>query len=315
MNLNFKSLVELEKRFPDEQSCVDYFAFLRWGVTPKSPFDIYSKVYKCKNGRFKCSNTNKYFTVKTGTIFEDSNIKLRIWFKALYMLLNHSKGISSVQLAKDLGVTQKTAWFVLHRLRYALKHGFTAQLEGTLEADETYIGGREGNRHISKRGGNKGQGAIGRAAYEDKKPVVGIIQRGGEVRAMYMPRASKEHIEPFIWKHAKEGSKIYTDEYHAYNQLNLRYGHETIKHIDKKYVIGDCHTNSIEGFWGQLKRGIFGIYHQISAKHIQNYLDEFAFRHNNRKNCASERFSLFLKNAEGKLHWQQLIQTEDKTKR
>jgi transposase-like protein len=315
MSLNFNSLVDLEKYFQDEQACIDFFAQARWGSTPKSPFDTFSKVYRCKGGRFKCSKTNKYFTVKTGTIFEDSNIKMRLWFKALYLLLNHSKGISSVQLSKDLGVTQKTAWFILHRLRYALKKGFGEPLDGTLEADETYLGGKEGNRHASKRGFKPGQGSLGRAAKEDKKPIVGIIERGGRVRATYMPRPIRENIEPFIYENAKKGATIYTDEYYAYNELNFRYGHDTIKHSEKKYVRGTVHTNTIENYWSCLKRGVYGIYHQISAKHIQNYLDEFAFRHNNRKACASERIALFLNNANGKLHWQQLIQNAEKGKR
>jgi transposase-like protein len=190
MDANFKSILDLVKAFPDEQTCIDHLTALRWDDNVVSPFDETSIVYKCAGNKYKCKNTGKYFNVKTGTIFEDTKIPLRKWFMALYVFSSHKKGISSHQLAKDIDVTQKTAWFVLHRLRYAFDHPeFQKSLSGHIEADETYMGGDEKNKHASK----KIKGSQGRSL-KTKTPVFDTMERGGNIIAHEVVNVKKKSL-------------------------------------------------------------------------------------------------------------------------
>ena len=194
MSLSFKSLLDLVKAFPDEDACFTHLEKLRWNGNVVSSFAPEGKVYVCKGHKFKCKNTNRYFTVKTGTIFEDTKIPLVKWFMALYIFSSHKKGISSHQLARDIDVTQKTGWFLLHRLRYAFAHpNFQAMLEGVVEVDETCVGGKESNKHADK----KTPGTQGRST-KTKKPVVAVLQRDGNVIAQAMSDVSADSIIPLV---------------------------------------------------------------------------------------------------------------------
>lgn len=182
MMFEFKSLFDLQSAFPDEQSCIDHLENMIWGDVIISPFDATSKVYKCKGNKYRCKNTGKYFNVKTGTLFDNTKIELRKWFMAIWLVTSHKKGISSVQLSKDIGVTQKTAWFMLERIRKCFSSENNNSLDDVVEVDETYIGGKNKNRHNSKKVKN----AQGRSL-KDKSAVVGMVQRQGKVNAHHVP--------------------------------------------------------------------------------------------------------------------------------
>lgn len=298
---DFKSIHDLIKAFPAEQDCINHLETLRWNGVPVSPFDETSKVYKCAGNKYKCKNTGKYFNVKVGTIFEDTKIPLIKWFMALYIFSSHKKGISSHQLAKDIDVTQKSAWFMLHRLRYAFEHpNFKEIVDSTVEIDETYVGGDKKNKHKSKR--NKGEGT----GYVDKTPVLGILERNGNVNCTVLEKADGLSIKPVIFDQIKLGSTLITDGFGAYTGLNRYYNHHVINHAQGEYVRGRVHTNTIEGFWSHLKRGIKGIYHWVSVDHLQSYVDEFSYRYNTRKLNTNERFNLVLTNVAGRLTYKEL---------
>jgi transposase-like protein len=303
MKTQFKSIFELLERFPDEQSCIEHLEALRWNGIVVSPFDKDSQVYKCKSNRYKCKNTGKYFNVKTGTVFEDTKIPLRKWFMALYVFSSHKKGISSHQLSRDIDVTQKTAWFLLHRLRYAFDHpNFKAMLAGEVEADETYIGGESKNKHKNK----KIEGTQGRST-KDKTPVFGLMERKGNIIAQKVSNTKKKTLQPIIFENVKEDSTLSTDEWKAYIGLDKKYDHLIVNHSAKEYVNGMAHTNDLECFWSHLKRGVDGIYHWISTEHLQSYVDEFSLRFNTRKISTNQRFDLILGNVIGRLTYKQLI--------
>lgn len=301
--MDFKSIVELLDYFKEESTCAAYYEQLRWNGNPVCPHCSSDKPYKTNRG-YKCSNNkcNKKFTVKVGTIFENSKIKFRIWFGAIYLATAHKKGISSVQLAIDLGITQKTAWFVLHRIREMLKVSAPAMLGdngNTVEVDETYIGGLEANKHKNKK---RKEGEP-----DKKKIVLGIIERDGRVILKYIPNATEQNMVPFIEKHVPEGSRVISDEFVSYNKLGGRFVHNTINHSLKIYVSGDIHTNTIENFWSVLKRGLYGIYHSVSEKHLDRYLHEFSSRFNERKITEQARFEKFLAQSEKRLKYKSLI--------
>lgn len=303
MSLPFKSLLDLVKAFPDEDACFTHLEKLRWNGNVVSPFATDGKVYICKGHKFKCKRTNRYFTVKTGTIFEDTKIPLQKWFMALYIFSSHKKGISSHQLARDIDVTQKTGWFLLHRLRYAFAHpNFQAMLEGVVEVDETYVGGKENNKHVDK----KTEGNQGRST-KTKKPVVAVLQRDGNVIAQAMSDVSADSIIPFIQENVEAGSVVVSDEYQVYRKLAQVYTHEYVRHSAKEFVNGRAHTNGLEGFWSHFKRMIDGIYHNISMAHLQSYVNEFSLRWNTRRSATADRFDLILGNIAGRLTYKTLI--------
>lgn len=303
MFTEFSSIIDLLKKFPDEESCISHLEAIRWDGNIVSPFDSTSKVYKCKHGKYKCKNSGKYFNVRTGTIFEDTKIPLQKWFMALYIFSSHKKGISSHQLAKDLEITQKSAWFVLHRLRLAFDHpAFKAQFTNPVEIDETYIGGKESNKHASKRiKGDKGR------SLKSKAPLLGIAERDGLVYVKKIATTKMKDVYPIINSKVAKDNVVITDEWPAYMRLGIDFEHYIINHQRGEYVIGNIHTNTIEGFWSQLKRGINGIYHWVSVKHLQSYADEFALRYNSRQFSESFRFNLILANMVGRLKYAELI--------
>lgn len=310
--MNFKSLPELLDYFKKEETCIKYYEKLRWNGNPVCPHCNSEKPYATTRG-YKCSNSECYkkFTVKVGTIFENSKIPFRIWFAAIYLCTSSKKGISSVLLAEQLGITQKTAWFVLHRIREMLKNQAPQMLGGNgkmVEADETFIGGKEENRHTKKRKSEDNpELANDGTPYNKKKIVVGMVERGGKVIVKLIPNTKAENMVPFIQENVEQGTHVCTDEATAYSKLNRLYSHSTVTHSLRVYTVGNTHTNTIENFWSVLKRGLNGIYHQVSEKHLEAYLNEFTSRYNSREISSFERFENFLTDAEGGLLYKNLI--------
>ena len=300
----FKSNRELINAFSTEQECIEFLEHFRWNGVPVSPYDANSKVYKCKGNRYKCKNTGRDFNVKTGTLFENSKIGLPRWFEAIRYITSFKKGISSCQLAKEINVTQKTAWFMFHRIRkcFCIE---TEQLgyENPVEMDETYIGGKHKNRHKNPQE----KGFQGRST-KHKTPVWGAVERKGKVIARVVPNTQKYTLMPHIEENIKEDCYVMTDEWGAYKWLYQNYIHYVIKHKEKQWVDGKVHTNTIEGFWSFMKRGLLGTYHlTIKKKHLQKYVDEFVFRYNTRKQKEHDRFILFFANMQNRLRYKELI--------
>jgi len=301
----FGSILDLVKHFDTEQKCIEHLTNLRWGGNVVSPSNKESKVYVCKGNKYKCKETGKYFNVRTGTFFDDTKIPLQKWFIALWLMSSHKKGISSHQLAKDIGVTQKTAWYMLHRLRNAFGNNSPKGLgyNNAVEADETYVGGKETNKHKHKKNENWMDGKI---------TVLGAVERGGNVVAEKTKVADSDTVPRFIYRNVIAGAKLMTDNAKFYFPMQLRYEHKVVKHDEKEYVRGIAHTNTIEGFWSLFKRGVVGIYHHVSEKHINNYLIEFSFRYNTRTFAEMIRFNYILTNLSNtKLKYSTLIEKKN----
>jgi len=298
--LSFKSLFGLFQAFPTEESCIKYLEKHRWknGI-PVSPYDPTSTVYNRGDGMYRCKNTGKNFNVRVGTLFESSKVPLRKWFIAIYLITSHKKGISSIQLSKDLEVTQKTAWFMNHRIRECFNS--KEKLSGEIELDETFVGGKNKNRHWDKKVKNS-QGR----SFKDKVPVMGMLQRNGKVVCKVVKDTSYKSLTLPILQTVKRGSTLFSDEWCGYNLVDKLYEHYIIDHSRKQYVNGNVYTNTIEGFWGIMKRGLIGIYNHTDRKHLQRYANEFSFRYNTRKSSEVERFNLLLCNSNHRIKYQKL---------
>jgi len=297
-NKEVKSVLDLIQAFPTEQSCIEHLEKIRWNGNVVSPFDATSKVYKTKVG-YQCKNTGKNFNVKTNTIFDNTKLPLVKWFLAIWIATSHKKGISSLQLGRDLDITQKSAWFMLQRIRQCFGIENDNILDNEVEVDETLVGGKEGNKHNNKKSANPMVG--------NKATVLGMVERNGKVNAVKIDDRTTKVLTAEIVATIAKTASIYTDEWVGYNKLKRVYDHSVVKHNAHQYVNGRVHTNTIEGFWSLLKRGIFGIYHFTSKKHLQLYVDEFVFRYNSRNITSENRFDLMLGNMENRLTYKMLI--------
>lgn len=312
----FKTLPELFAAFPDEQTAIDHLAAIRWadgifcphcGCADQGKVKRMNKTDKetgevVQTNQYKCYACRDKFTVRVGTIFQDTKLPLRTWYAAIWMITNHPKGIASTTLATDLGITQKTAWFVLHRLRHAARTpSFNAPLGGNapVEVDEKMVGGREGNKHRAKR--------LGKDAYQAKTVVMGIVERGGELRAGVVANQKGDTLETIVNYHVADGATVYTDNLRSYQHLRMGYDHQTVRHSAGEYVRGDVHTNSIESVWALLQRQIMGIHHWVSPKHLDQYVAEMTFRFNRRELPKGDRVNGLLAQIEGPLPYKALI--------
>jgi transposase-like protein len=283
----FDSLISLISYFKNEKVCREYLIERRWGKQIACPHCGGMHCYVRGNGRIHCNDCGSDFSVKVGTIFENTKLPLMKWFMAMYLISCHKKGISSLQLSRDINVTQKTAWFMLQKIR-TLYAQDKSELFGDVECDETYIGGKETNKHESKKVG----GTQGRST-KTKSGVFGMVERNsGNIAAMRIPDSKANTLTSIINLYVKKGSRIFTDEYIGYHSLkdSESYEHLTVNHKDKEFVRDDSHTNTIEGFWCQLKRMVMGVYHFMSAKYLQRYIDEAVFRYNTCRDSEGERF-------------------------
>ncbi|MFB9842684.1 IS1595 family transposase [Mucilaginibacter ginsenosidivorans] len=288
--LPFRTINDIAIHFQDKATCIEYITQLRWNGKPKCAFCEHEHVYELKgaNKRYKCAKCRKHFSAIKGTIFENSTVPLAKWFMAIFIMSTHRKGISSVQVSRNIGVTQKTAWFMMQRVRNAFKmqsFNTVTKLGGdkVVEADECYLGGKPQNMHKSKR-------LLAQKDGYKKIVIAGAVERSGKVKVEAVEKTSVYTLIPFLIKNVHQGSKLMTDEHLAYVNAGRVYEHQSIKHIVREYVRGEVHTNTIENFWSLLKRGIYGTYHFVSTKHVQNYLEEFAFRFNSREITEAQRF-------------------------
>jgi transposase-like protein len=300
-----KTLQQAIRYFSDEQVCIDTIAELRWPNGPVCPKCNHAEhYYLATQKRWKCRKCAKQFSVKLGTIFEDSPIPLDKWLVALWMLVNCKNGISSYEVGRDLGITQKSAWFVLHRLRLALQNGSVVKLGGDgteVEVDETFIGGKARNMHK----GSPQRRRLNQTGVAGKTAIVGLLERGGELRATVVPTRRKRDLQGHIQDHVETGAALYTDALMSYIGLEQKgYVHKVIDHAER-YVDGKVHTNGMENFWSLLKRGLKGTYVSVEPFHLFRYLDEQTWRYNNRATEErpmkdADRFNLALSTIAGK---------------
>ncbi len=290
--------------FSDATRAFEYAVELRWPdgkvFCPRCGHDNHSFISTRRH--WFCKGCKKQFTVKVGTIFEDSALGLDKWMTAVWMIVNAKNGISSWEIHRALGVTQKTAWFMLHRVRRAMSHNSIVKLGGDggeVEADETFIGGKARNMHLAAR-----KRRITGTGTKDKTAVMGILERGGEVRLAVVPSRRKHVLQEEVKKHVSAGAALYTDALLSYDGLATDYAHKVIDHA-VAYVNGRVHTNGLENFWSLLKRGLGGTYVNVEPFHLFRYLDEQSFRYNHRGNRSNpindgQRFNMVMSNIAGK---------------
>ncbi len=303
MITEFASLYELFEAIPDEKAAIAYFTAICWKNGEFCPYCGHDKVYHFGDSKtHKCAQCRRRFSIKVGTIFEDTKIGIRKWLAAIWLITSHRKGIASTQLARDIHVTQKTAWFMLHRLRHAARtRSFNRQMGGTVEGDTTFIGGKEKNKHAHK----KTPGSQGGA---NKDVVFGLMERGGELRAFHVPNTRGATIQGVVRQNVAKGSTLMTDEDNAFAGLRADYFHHTVNHRQGEYVRHfTIHSNTVEGVWSLLKRQIYGIHHWVSGKHLHRYVDESTWRYNRRGVKDGSRIADFLGRIDGRLKYKILI--------
>jgi transposase-like protein len=299
MSYEPKSLQEATVYFSNPDNCVAHLVAQRWpdGVVKCPNCGNENVSYRAHRRTWTCSShhAKREFSIKVGTMMEDSPIGLDKWLMATWMLTNCKNGISSYEIAKDVRVSQKAAWFMLHRIRLAMQdEWFGSKFGGEVEADETFIGGKSRNMHVSKR-----QRRITGTGGKDKTAVMGLLERGGKVKTIVVQNRKRASLQVEVRKHVEAGAALYTDALPSYSGLAQEYAHGVIDHA-VAYVDGRVHTNGLENFWSLLKRGISGTYVSVEPFHLFRYLDEQSFRFNNRKTNDSSRFNRALSQIVGK---------------
>ena len=296
------SLIEITRMFPDDKTAERWFADTRWPDGPRCPYCDSEKVQSGathKTMPYRCRSCRKRFSVKTGTVMQASNLGYQTWAIAIYLIMTNLKGVSSMKLHRDLGISQKSAWHLAHRLREAWRQYESAAFMGPVEVDECYMGGLERNKHNSKKSGIRG-GIVGKTA------VIGMKDRNtNKVTAAAIARADQSTLQGFVMDHIASGAEIYTDDHRGYHGLP---NHQSVKHSVGEYVDGMAHTNGIESFWAMLKRGYNGTYHKMSAEHLDRYVNEFSGRHNLRMKDTADQMTAVAQGMNGKqLRYQDLI--------
>lgn len=306
--MEFKNLKQLMSYLEDKTRCREYYALLRWDGKPVCAHCGEPEPYLLKSGKYRCraKTCAKDFSVTKGTIFENSKIPLATWMGAIFLLSGHKKGISSLQLARDLGVTQKTGWFILHRVRHIMGDPDPEPLTHIVEVDETYCGGKFQNMNRGKRKEWQDRGI------DNKTPVMGLLERDGKARLTVI---GSNTFKDVIKENVNEDATIMTDSHLAYQGLALEYaGHGVVNHSEMQFRVGEAYTNTVEGFFSCLKRSIYGIYHSVSPKHLQRYCEETSYRYNTRKSTDKDRFVATMRKAEGhRLTYKNLINKPDKS--
>jgi len=306
----FKTLADLMITFSDNQVALDHFRAIRWRDGEFCPYCGHDKVYTPKKGnRFGCPQCKNKFSILVGTIFENSKLPLKVWFGAIWLLTNHPKGIASTTLARDLGISQKSAWFVLHRLRHAARtQSFnTPPMRGEVEIDETFVGGKARSMHGRRKG--KGGGAVGMT------PIIGAKERHGAVVARVVSTGvGRPDAQRFFDAVVSPDAKlVVTDTGVAYRAIEGFPQHRTLNHAKGEYAKGEIHTQSIESVWSLLKRQIVGTHHWVSEKHLQQYVSEMTWRMSHRDLTSQERINALFSDVEGRLTYKAL--TDDKSQR
>ena len=297
--------MQLLEMFPDEKSSRQWFEDLRWpdGVRD-CPHCAHVGTRQTPNAKpmpYWCPKCRQYFSVKTGTVMQSSKLPMRKWVFGIYLMLTSLKGVSSMKLHRDLGIAQSTAWHLAQRIRQGFTDDYSPPLSGEVEVDETYIGGKEMNKHASKKL-NAGRGSVGKTA------VAGAIEWGGHIKAQPVGDTSDKSLTGFVYRAVQPGSTVYTDDHRAYRGLGKFYQHNIVRHGAGEYVRGRATTNSIESFWAMFKRGYKGVYHKMSPKHLHRYVSEFAGRHNIRDLDTLQQMMLVALNTVGKrLRYKDLV--------
>jgi transposase-like protein len=291
-----QTLLEVIRHFADENVAWAYFVARRWPNGVACPLcGCNGKIAPIvKRRRFRCNDCGKQFSAQTGTIFEASPLPFSKWLPAVWLITNAKNGISSYEIHRGLGVTQKTAWFMLHRIRLAMQNGSFEKLVDNIEVDETFIGGKARNMHRHVRDRKvKGTGGTHMTV------VAGMLERGGDVRVEVVEARTTPILREFVKSNALEGSNLYSDSWRAYHGLGDQFRHQIVDHA-VQYVDGQIHTNGLENFWSLLKRGLNGTYVSVEPFHLFRYLDEQAFRYNERKGTDADRFESVVAGARGK---------------
>lgn len=295
-----------------EPAACEFLERQRWGSDPACPRCGATDVYKMrdretgereKNLRWRCRGCEQMFSVRTGTVLEESRLPLRHWVHAFWRACSSKKGVSALQISRECGITHKSALFLMHRIRLAMapnSDGSPRQLEGTIEADETFVGGKP--RFPKPVAVEPGRWPRRRGIHRPKAAVMAMVERGGDVRALHIGRVNSKTLKGAIREHVAPSARIVTDEWNGYRGIGSAFagGHETVKHAAREYVRGDVYTNTVEGFFSLLKRGIYGTFHSVSKHHLHRYLAEFEFRYNTRKSDDATRTVAAIRKAEGK---------------